>query len=181
MLQLVVGVFLVAFGAWTGRGHFALIVTGARAEGRVVGLREVRMQQSQRSGLVTTAEMPFVEFRVGGRTYRFQDWLAGKRGDGLRLSVPVLYDPERPTVAAIDRKVMNGTPWAAFAGVGAFLLEGERGAIVVQNDDVPEDQPRLYCIGVLRDDRDSVIRLTGAIRRSPLLVPRGRKQSPRRR
>ena len=37
-------------------------------------------------------------------------------------------------------------------------FEGERGAIVVQNDDVPEGQPRLYCIGVLRDDRDGVIR-----------------------
>ena len=37
-------------------------------------------------------------------------------------------------------------------------FEGERGAIVVENDDVPSPQPRLYCIGLLKDDHDGVIR-----------------------
>ena len=37
-------------------------------------------------------------------------------------------------------------------------FEGERGEIVVTNDDSSETTPRLYCIGLLADDHDGVVR-----------------------
>jgi len=34
----------------------------------------------------------------------------------------VLYDPEKPSLAMIDRPVWNWIPWAPTLGVGLFLV-----------------------------------------------------------
>jgi Protein of unknown function (DUF3592) len=121
ILQLLVGIFLLAVGYYMGRGHLDLIRAGARAPGQVVGHRQKQFVRSNWTSTSTTAFMPIVEFRAGSEVVRFTDWLGSSTTGRLPDRVTVLYDPATPSIAMIDRPVMNWIPWAPIAAVGGFL------------------------------------------------------------
>lgn len=126
--EVVVGVFLVGFGYFIGKDHLHLIRDGARAEGTIVGYKQeyFRASSGRPSGGLT-ASMPIVKFQTGGQDVEFKDWM-GTNAAVLNVRVKVLYDPEKPSLAMIDRPVWNWIPWAPTLGVGLFLvLVGARG------------------------------------------------------
>jgi hypothetical protein len=119
MLQVFTGVILLMLGWYMGRMQFHLIRTGTRTQGRIVGSQTKRFstRYSEKTGY-----MPVVEFQAGDRTASFTNWLGSSRLPSLNQMVPVLYDAANPTVAMIDRPVMNWIPWGPTALVGSFLV-----------------------------------------------------------
>ncbi len=121
LLQATLGMFLIVFGYATGHDHYRLIRSGLRADGVIVGHVPVPMRDSK-SGSYSTAYMPIVEFQAKGEIIHFQNWLGSSSTGNLHNRVTVLYDPENPKVAMIDRAVMNWIPWAPCFAVGVFLV-----------------------------------------------------------
>lgn len=126
--EVVVGIFLLCFGYFIGKDHYHLIRDGARAQGTIVGYQQQSFRGSDgRVSSRVEALMPIVKFQAGGQDVKFRDWM-GTNAGVLNVRVTVLYDPERPGVAMIDRPVWNWIPWAPTLGVGLFLLlVGARG------------------------------------------------------
>jgi hypothetical protein len=123
ILQLLVGASLLFLGYVGGNGHFRLIRQGVRTPGRVVAHQQESFKSSSgTSSSTTTAFMPIVEFRAGGQVLRFKDWLGSPSIGRLPDRVTVLYDPANPSIAMIDRPVMNWFPWAPIGAVGLFLV-----------------------------------------------------------
>ena len=121
-LQVFVGMFLMLFGYYAGRGHFDLIRGGARAAGKIVDYKEERFARTGTGqSPFNTAFMPIVEFPAGDRVIRFQDWVGSSVAAELNNTVTVLYDPADPSAAMIDRRVWNWLPWAPVFAVGFFL------------------------------------------------------------
>jgi uncharacterized protein DUF3592 len=121
--QAVTGLFLMALGYYIGREHFHLIRAGVRTPGTIVGYKEeyFRGDYSRASSSGTTAFMPIVKFQAGDRVVQFKDWV-GTNAAVLNVRVTVLYDPANPSLAMIDRPVMNWIPWAPTFVVGLFLI-----------------------------------------------------------
>jgi len=132
VLQVLVGVFLLFMADHMGRTNFHLIRVGVRAPGRVVGNEQRNFGSSVgHSGMVTTAFMPIVEFSANGQKIRFTDWLGSSSTGSFPDRVTVLYDAAAPSVAIIDRPLMNWLPWAPIGAVGCFLcLVGLKGLLV---------------------------------------------------
>jgi hypothetical protein len=126
--EVVTGVFLLCFGYFIGKDHLHLIRDGARAPGTIIGYKQQYFRGSDgRLGSGSEASMPIVRFHVDGQDVEFKDWM-GTDAEVLNVRVTVLYDPERPGVAMIDRPVWNWIPWAPTLGMGLFLiLVGVRG------------------------------------------------------
>ena len=118
-LQIFAGLLLLLIGWHMGHAHLHLMRDGIRAQGKIVDSRTERFR-SGTSG--TTAYMPVVDFQAGDRTTRFTNWLGSSRSPTLNQIVPVLYDAADPSVAMIDRPVMNWIPWGPISAVGLFLL-----------------------------------------------------------
>jgi len=118
-LQVFTGVILLLLGWYMGHTHFHLICNGTRTQGKIVGSKTVR-PRTGKSG--RTGYMPVVEFQAGDRTQLFTNWLGSSRSPLLNQIVPVLYDAADPSVAMIDRPVMNWIPWGPTAAVGGFLV-----------------------------------------------------------
>ncbi len=132
LLQIVTGVCLMLVGYHMGRAHYDLIRHGTRATGRIVDYKQQNFYSGStyHSG-ATNAFMPIVEFGSGDRVARFTDWLGSSAATGLNDPVKVLYDPDDPSVAMIDRPVWNWLPWAPIFGVGCFLtLVGVKSVLV---------------------------------------------------
>jgi len=119
MLQVLTGIILLTLGWHFGHMQFHLIRTGTKAQGKIVGSKTVRPRTGN-SG--RTGYMPVVEFQAGDRTQLFTNWLGSSRSPLLNRIVPVLYDAADPSVAMIDRPVMNWIPWGPTAAVGGFLV-----------------------------------------------------------
>jgi hypothetical protein len=120
--QLLTGAVLLVTAYYMGHVHLHLLRQGAQAPGRVVGHEQKMFVRSgARSGHTTTAYMPVVEFNVMSRAVRFTDWLGAPSAGSLPDRVTVRYDPANPSIAMIDRPVMNWIPWAPIAAVGGFL------------------------------------------------------------
>ena len=120
-VQIVVGVFLLIFGYWIGRDHCRLVLFGAKTAGKLVGYEQRNFSDSGGVNW-TSASMPIIEFQTQGRSFRFRDWVASNFRTPMGGFVPILYDPERPSNAMIDRPVMNWIPWAPMMAVGTLLL-----------------------------------------------------------
>jgi hypothetical protein len=94
--------------------HTHLLFKGVTTRGTIVDFRVVHFRQT--SGSVTahgtTIYEPIVEFTVGDRIVRFQEFKGSNNRVGLGWSVPVLYDPADPSFAMIDRGFWNWLPWA---------------------------------------------------------------------
>jgi hypothetical protein len=122
VLQVLVGLVLLFMADHMGRTNFHLIRVGVRAPGRVVGNEQRNFGSSVgNSGRVTTAFMPVVEFSANGQKIRFTDWLGSSSTGSFPDRVTVLYDASAPSVAIIDRPLMNWMPWAPIALAGCFL------------------------------------------------------------
>ncbi|HET7106831.1 MAG TPA: DUF3592 domain-containing protein [Candidatus Acidoferrum sp.] len=126
--EVVTGVFLLCFGYFIGKDHFRLIRDGVRAQGTIVGYRQEYFRGSSgRPSDGRDAFMPIVNFQADGQDVRFKDWM-GTNVTVKNVRVTVIYDPENPSLAMIDRPVWNWIPWAPTMGVGVFLiLVGMRG------------------------------------------------------
>ena len=118
--QLACGLFLLLFGYSIGKDHFRLVRAGVRAPGVIVEYRP-QIFHNTRTNSTTTGFMPVVQFQANGRTFRFKDWLGANSTAPLQR-VTVLYDPDRPANAMIDRAIMNWIPWGPTMGIGLFLL-----------------------------------------------------------
>lgn len=133
--QVLAGGLLLAVGFAISGNHGALLYSGARASGRIVDLKSVRLQTGSSSTFWTTAHIPIVEYRIADRTIRFEDWLGGRPSEHVGATVPVLYDPTQPAVAMIDRPVWNWIPWGPTAAVGLLVLaSGVIGLIRLQRE-----------------------------------------------
>jgi hypothetical protein len=126
--EVVTGLFLVCLGYFIGKDHLHLIQDGVRTPGVIVGYKQQYFRGSDgRLSSGTEAFMPIVKFRAEDREVEFKDWM-GTNAAVLNVRVRVLYDPERPGLAMIDRPVWNWIPWAPTLGMGLFLiLVGVRG------------------------------------------------------
>jgi hypothetical protein len=120
-LQILAGLFLLLLGWHMGHTHFHLIRTGTRTQGRIVGSKTAHFRR-RGSPIGSAAYLPVVEIQAENRTFRFTNWLGSSISPTLNQIVPVLYDASYPSVAMIDRPVMNWIPWAPISVVGLFLL-----------------------------------------------------------
>lgn len=114
-ILLAAGVGLLVLGAHLHRSTSAFLAKAVPGSGRVVDLA---MNHSSD----TTTYAPVVEFEVDGRTYRFKDSIGSdppsyRRGDAVK----VLYDPDRPANARIDRGRWNLAVPTLVAAFGALL------------------------------------------------------------
>ena len=120
--EAVVGLFLLCLGYFIGKDHFHLIRDGMRAPGIIVGYKEEYFRGSDgRPSSGSNAFMPIVKFQAGERDVEFKDWM-GTSVAVKNVRVMVLYDPENPSLAMIDRPVWNWIPWAPTLGMGLFLV-----------------------------------------------------------
>ena len=121
-VQLLTGLFLLFMAYYMGHTHLHLILAGGSAPGRVVGYEQHDFISSTgNSRSYTTGFLPVVEFNANGRSVRFTDWLGANSTGRLPDRVTVLYDVSMPSIAMIDRPLMNWIPWAPVAAVGGFL------------------------------------------------------------
>jgi len=132
--EAVVGLFLLCLGYFIGKDHFHLIRDGMRAPGIIVGYKEEYFRGSDgRPSSGSNAFMPIVKFQAGEQDVEFKDWM-GTSVAVKNVRVMVLYDPENPSLAMIDRPVWNWIPWAPTLGMGLFLLfVGIRGWMSVKS------------------------------------------------
>ncbi|HET9409802.1 MAG TPA: DUF3592 domain-containing protein [Candidatus Sulfotelmatobacter sp.] len=121
-IQIGVGIFLLVFGYWLGHDHCRLVFSGVKTQGKLVGYEEQRFNRSSGgNSFSSTASMPIVELQAQGQTIRFRDWVGSNFRTPMGAAVQVLYDPQHPKNAMIDRPVMNWIPWAPMMAVGIFL------------------------------------------------------------
>ena len=120
-LQAFAGIILLLMGYVTGREHFRLVQHGERAQGTIIGYKQVSMPDRNGGANWKSALMPVVKFQAGGHAVQFRDWMdSGNRL--LNVPVRVLYDPANPSSAMIDRPVWNWIPWGPAFAVGTFLV-----------------------------------------------------------
>jgi hypothetical protein len=115
--QRLCGLVLIIGGYLFGSMQFDLIRHGVRTEGTIVDYTYQRF----RGGKGNAALVPIVEFSIGSRAVRFKDWIGTNAASERNTRVPILYKPSDPSVAMIDRAVMNWIPWAPIFAVGSFL------------------------------------------------------------
>jgi hypothetical protein len=128
--QLIVGIVLIALGYYMGKDHMLLILLGNRAQGQIVEYKQEYIQRSRANGTYTLTFMPIVEYHLGEKAVRFEDWKGSSIAAGLNTTVTVLYLHAHPASAMIDRPVWNWMPWAPICTVGLlFLLAGFKGAV----------------------------------------------------
>lgn len=138
--EVVVGLFFVLFGYYIGKDHYHLIRHGVRTSGMIVGYKQESLPD--RGGTRwDTAFMPIVKFQARGREVEFKDWMGSGAAVSWKIPVTVLYDPENPSMAMIDRPVWNWIPWAPTFAVGLFLfLAGINGLFIFP--DATQPTPR---------------------------------------
>lgn len=121
-VQIAVGIFLLAFGYWIGHDHCRLVFWGVKVQGKLVAYQEQHFSHnSAGTSYSDTASMPVVEFRAQGQTIRFRDWVGSNFRTPMGGFVQILYDPQYPNNAMIDRPIMNWIPWAPMMVVGTLL------------------------------------------------------------
>ena len=120
-LQILVGLAFLLLGWTLGHRQCHLVRSGTRTQGRIVGSSTATFRSGSSGTTGTAAYMPVVEFQAAGRTARFTNWLGSSFSPTLNQTVPILYDASDPSVAMIDRPVMNWIPWGPTAAVGGFL------------------------------------------------------------
>jgi hypothetical protein len=118
--QRLCGLVLIVCGYQFGHMQFDLIRHGVRTEGTIVDYT----YQHFRGGKGNAALVPVVQFRIGHKIFRFKDWIGTNAASDLNTRVPILYKTSDPSVAMIDRAVMNWIPWAPIFVAGAFLVWG---------------------------------------------------------
>lgn len=134
LLQFIAAIPFLWFATVTGKQHAQLLVRGQTASGTVVAIVPVHFSSS--SGMSSTSYEPVVTFTAGtpphADEFRFQEWKATKTAPRVGTKVSVLYDPQDPEIAMMDRGFLNYLPWAPCAAIGSFLLlVASKGLLVV--------------------------------------------------
>jgi hypothetical protein len=123
--QLLVAVALLSLAYFTGKADAHLLLNGARTRGKIVGFqpRELHTHRNPSSNGVygRRVYLPIVEFEARGDKVRFEERKLVAKGEGVGWPVSVLYDPNKASVAMIDRPFWNWIPWAPALAIGAFL------------------------------------------------------------
>jgi hypothetical protein len=122
-IQLAAGVVLVALAWQIGRAPFALLRGGVRTTGQIVRFESAAMRMTAAPAIraSTTVFYPVVAFEAGGRRFEFRDRFGSGSAAGTHAMVPVLFMPDAPAQAMIDRSLRSWMPWAPTFAVGAFL------------------------------------------------------------
>ena len=120
VVQVIAGLVLCLLGYVGGREHLHLILEGVRGDGRIVSYRQESLPNSG-DARWNYLSLPEVEFTARGQTYRFEDSV-GSGSEVLNQRVLVLYDPNHPATAMVERPIMNWVPWAPMIAVGLLLL-----------------------------------------------------------
>jgi uncharacterized protein DUF3592 len=124
LLQFIAAIPFLWFAHATGKVHSQLLLHGRTTAGTVIALVPVHFRSS--SGSSSTAYEPVVTFHAGAPSgddeYRFQEWKATRITPSVGAAVPVLFDPNDPDTAMVDRGYMNYLPWAPCAFIGLFLV-----------------------------------------------------------
>ena len=123
-VQGVVGLALMFLGYYTGHVYFDLIRHGVRSQGTIVDFKYRSWRSQNTSGTSTWrfAFMPVVEFRVGEKSYRFENWWGSSSAAGKNTQVSIFYNSKNPSIAMIDQGLKNWIPWGPFFSVGLFLV-----------------------------------------------------------
>jgi hypothetical protein len=121
--QLLVALLFLGFAYHTGHVHARLLLHGARAQGRIVAVRGVRLTSRAGSGLsdTDTVYLPFIQFSANNQVVRFEEWKGTRSNSGVGSFVPVLYDPADTSFAMMDRGSWNWLPWAPCFAIGLVL------------------------------------------------------------
>lgn len=121
--QFLAAAVFLSFSYGTGKVHARLLLRSARTQGTIVDFRSalISHRSGSSSSYWSTIYEPLVEFTANGREFRVQEWKGSESRVGLGSSVPVLYDPEDPSVAMLDRGPSNWLPWAPFFVIGVIL------------------------------------------------------------
>lgn len=123
--QLLAAVALLSIAYFTGKTDVHLLLNGTRTRGKIVGFqrRELHTHRNPSSNGVygRTVYLPIVEFEARGDKVRFEERKLVAEGEGVGWPVAVLYDPNKASVAMIDRPFWNWMPWAPALAMGAFL------------------------------------------------------------
>jgi Protein of unknown function (DUF3592) len=117
----VIGLALIAGGAWWGQHRTIFMATAAVADGRVVG-----GEWSGGSGSSSPTYHAIIRFSdAGGRSITYRDDI-GTNPPSFRIgeTVRIYYDPERPENALIDRGLWNWLLPLLVALGGVLLLLG---------------------------------------------------------
>ncbi len=123
MIQIVVSIGLIIFSCYIGKNNFYLIWNGMRTQGTIVDFKQVHWTSRGKNGTTTNSPfMPIVEFQINDQVVRFQDSVGSNSSAGLKSQITVLYDPDDPVHAIIERPIMNWIPWGPMLTVGLFLL-----------------------------------------------------------
>jgi Protein of unknown function (DUF3592) len=121
-LQIGCGLILLATGWYVGKTQIHLIREGTRTPGLIVDYEKHYNRGRRTSAIRSVSYMPVVEYHLGDRAIRFEDWLGKSLPGALNYPVGVLYDDANPAVAMIDRPLWNWLPWCPMMALGAFLL-----------------------------------------------------------
>lgn len=123
---MVFGLIFVLLGYQLGHVHIDLLQHGARTQGRVVEYKAESFTTiipvSKNLFGHETVSMPIIEFQAVGRIARFRDWITDQSGALDRDFVPVIYNPNNPSIALVDRPVINWFLWAPFLFAGLFIV-----------------------------------------------------------
>ena len=126
ILHAFVGFFLVFLSYQIGHKHINLLQNGVKAWGIVVDYKqEAFVTNSGFSNTVKDHKNIFVriiEFKVGDRLMRFRDWIGSESNYSSQVSVPIIYNPSDPSIALIDRPIINWLLWAPICLIGLFLM-----------------------------------------------------------
>jgi hypothetical protein len=122
MVILGIGCLALLAGALIALMRFRTIVGGAKAEGRIVDVTRSSGGVDDR-GRAIAYVAPVVEFRHGGKTYRFTSSMGIRDAEVRRENVTVRFLPSDPQSSAeIDTPVrMWGFPVMALLFGGIFV------------------------------------------------------------
>ena len=125
VVELLGGMLLCGLGYVMGTTQLRLVTRGVKTEGTIVDFRTetIGARRSDGTSRTSNAQMAVVEYHaMGDKKVRFEDWLDDSRSRQKNDRVPVLYDPENPNVAMIDRPLWNWIPWAPILAFGILLV-----------------------------------------------------------
>ena len=122
MVILGIGCLALLAGALIAVMRFRTILGGAKAEGTIVDAA-ASSGGVDKHGRAVTMVAPVVEFRHGGKTYRFTSSMGLRDAEVRRVNVPVRFLPDDPQSSAeIDTPLrMWGFPVMALV-VGAIFV-----------------------------------------------------------
>jgi Protein of unknown function (DUF3592) len=120
VLQILVGLIALVLAWSLGHRQFHLLRVGKKTQGEIVGYTTLRFSTSSANG--RTGYLPVVEFQIEDQVVRFTNWLGSSISPTPNQSVPIRYDASHPSLAMIDRPLMNWIPWAPSSMLGAFLI-----------------------------------------------------------